>query len=52
LVNNVSRQWLDTIANVRIHGETGRKQVVMFAEEKASVLLLAPQPYESRGIDF
>jgi len=43
---NVSGQWLDTIANVRIHGETRRKTVEMFSEEKASLLPLPPHPYD------
>ena len=40
------RQWLDTVANVRIHGETRRKPVEMFSEEKASLLPLPPHPYD------
>jgi transposase len=41
-----ARQWLDTIANVRIHGETRRKPVEMFSEEKASLLPLPLHPYD------
>ena len=43
---NVSGQWLDTIANVRIHGETRRRPTEMFSEEKASLLPLPPHPYD------
>ncbi len=45
-MGNVSRQWLDTIANVRIHGETRRKPVEMFSEEKQSLLPLPVHPYD------
>jgi len=45
-MGNVSRQWLDTIANVRIHGETRRKPVEMFSEEKQSLLPLPAHPYD------
>jgi len=41
-----ARQWLDTVANVRIHGETRRKPVAMFQEERASLLPLPPHPYD------
>ena len=43
-------QWLDGIANVRIHGETRRKPVEMFEEEKASLLPLPPYPYDIGAI--
>ena len=32
-LNPAVRQWLDTVANVRIHGRTGKKPVEMFQEE-------------------
>ncbi len=47
---NMCRQWLDTIANVRIHGETRRKPVEMFYEEKASLSPLPPHPYDIGSI--
>ncbi len=43
---HVSRHWLETIANVRIHGETRRKPIEMFSEEKASLLPPPPHPYD------
>jgi transposase len=46
----VAGQWLDTVANVRIHGETRRKPVEMFCEEKASLLLLPPHLYDIGAI--
>jgi len=45
-----ARQWLDTVANVRIHGETRRKPVEMFQEERASLLPLPPHPYDIGAI--
>jgi len=47
---NLSRHWLDTVANVRTHGETRRKPVEMFEEEKASLLPLPPHPYDAGTI--
>jgi len=32
-LNPAVNQWLDTVANVRIHGKTGKKPVEMFQEE-------------------
>lgn len=40
------RHWLDTIANVRKHGETGRKPLNMFAEEKPYLQPLPVEPYD------
>jgi transposase len=45
-----ARQWLDTVANVRIHGETRRKPIEMFQEERASLLPLPPHPYDIGAI--
>jgi hypothetical protein len=45
-----ARQWLDTVANVRIHGETRRKPVEMFQEERASLPPLPPHPYDIGAI--
>ena len=33
-LNPIARQWLDEIANVRVHGETRRRPVEMFEEER------------------
>jgi len=41
-----AKQWLDTVANVRIHGETRRKPIEMFQEERASLLPLPSHPYD------
>jgi transposase len=40
------QHWLDTVANVRAHGETGRRPVDMFAEEKQSLQSLPIEPYD------
>ncbi len=45
-VNPGVRQWLDTIANVRIHGETRKKPVELFEEEKPRLRPLPPHPYD------
>jgi len=41
MLNAAAREWLDTIANVRVHGETRRRPVDLFAEERDK---LAPLP--------
>jgi transposase len=41
------RDWLDTIANVREHGETKRTPQEMFTEEKAKLRPAPAQPYDS-----
>ena len=45
-LNPAARHWLDTVANVRIHGETRRKPSDLFDEEKAMLLPLPPHPYD------
>jgi transposase len=49
-INPAAKIWLDTIANVRIHGETKRLPLEMFEEEKASLLPLPPYPYDIGSI--
>jgi len=39
-------QWRDTVANVRIHGETHRRPVDLFAEEKPRLKPLPAMPYD------
>ncbi|MEE9253458.1 MAG: IS21 family transposase [Pseudomonadales bacterium] len=46
MLNAAAREWLDTIANVRIHGETRRRPVDMFEEEKAKLQPLPPVVYD------
>ena len=38
--------WLDTVANVRTHGETGRKPVEMLQEERPHLHRLPAHPYD------
>ena len=40
------QNWLDTVANVRQHSETGRRPVDMFAKEKQSLQPLPIEPYD------
>jgi len=45
-VNPAAKIWLDTVANVRIHGETRKKPVELFEEERPSLLPLPENPYD------
>jgi hypothetical protein len=44
-LNTRTRQWLDTVANCRIHSTTRRVPVEMFAEEKDLLIQLPQLPY-------
>jgi len=46
MMEPAARQWLDTVANVRIHKETGKQPNDMFAEEKSSLLPLPVEAYD------
>jgi len=46
IANPAAIRWLDTISNVRIHGETGKKPIDMFAEEKDSLIPVSSLPYD------
>jgi transposase len=45
-MNPAAVQWLRSVANVRIHGETKRKPIDLFQEEKARLKTLPPLPYD------
>ena len=45
-VNPAAIQWRDTVANVRIHRETNRKPIDLFAEEKLRLRPLPTMPYD------
>jgi transposase len=45
-VNPAARQWLDGVANVRLHGSTKRKPVDLFQTEKPYLKPLPAQPYD------
>lgn len=44
-LNARARIWLDTTANVRIHGTTKRRPIDMYAEEKDCLIRLPEVPY-------
>jgi transposase len=46
LVNPAARQWLDAVANVRIHGSTHRRPVDLLDAEKPRLKPLPSQPYD------
>ncbi len=45
-VNPAARQWLDLIANCRVHGETHEKPSDRFKKEKPALQPLPAQPYD------
>jgi len=45
-VNPAAREWLDTVANVRVHGATREKPVERFKVEKPAMQPLPAQPYD------
>jgi len=46
-LNPAVRHWLDTVANVRLHGETKRTPQEMFGEERAQLRPAPAQPYDA-----
>ena len=50
-VNPAAQLWLDTIANVRIHGETHQRPVDLFAQERPHLQPLNPRPYDIARIE-
>jgi hypothetical protein len=46
-LNTAARHWMDTIANVRIHGETHKQPVELFALEKQHLKALPPLPADT-----
>ena len=45
-LNYAARNWLDSIANVRVHGETKRKPIDCWVEEKPSLRPLPAHVYD------
>ncbi|MBC8255200.1 MAG: IS21 family transposase [Ardenticatenia bacterium] len=45
-VNPAARHWLDTVANVRVHGATRKKPVQLFKVERPAMRSLPERPYE------
>ncbi|MBM3272820.1 hypothetical protein FJY94_06175 [Candidatus Kaiserbacteria bacterium] len=46
-INPAARIWLDTIANVRIHGETHQRPCDLFEQERVHLKPLTLLPYDS-----
>jgi transposase len=46
VVNPAAHVWLETIANVRIHGETHKRPVDLFTEEQSCLQIGSGQPYD------
>jgi transposase len=45
-IHAAAQLWLDTVANVRIHGETQQRPVDLLAEERPRLGPLNPHPYD------
>ena len=50
-INPAAQLWLDTVANVRIHGETRRRPIDMFQEEQPRLRPLNPMLYDIGRIE-
>jgi transposase len=48
-INPAARYWLDTVANVRVHGQTQKTPQELFAQEKLKPL--HPLPYDAAIVD-
>jgi transposase len=46
VLNPAARQWLDTVANVRVHGETRQKPTEIWQQEKPSLSPLPMHPFD------
>lgn len=46
-LNHAARQWLDQVANVRLHGETRQRPLDRFKDEQAKLQPLPEQPFDS-----
>lgn len=46
-LNPAARVWLETVANVRLHRETQRRPVDLFAEERPKLRPLPAAPYDA-----
>ena len=49
-LNPAARHWLETIANVRIHGQTHRTPLELFVTEAAQLKPINPLPYDTATI--
>lgn len=46
-INPAARVWLDTVANVRVHGATHKRPVDLFKVERPALLPLSATPYDT-----
>jgi transposase len=49
-LNPAARHWLETIANLRIHGQTHQTPLELFTEEKAKLKPLPASPYDLAAV--
>lgn len=49
-LNPAAHHWLETIANVRIHGQTHKTPLELFEQEKAQLKALTSLPYDVASI--
>jgi transposase len=49
-VNPAARQWVEAIANLRVHGETHKQPIILFEEERAHLLPLPDNPSDIGAI--
>ena len=50
-LNPAAVHWLNTVANVRVHGETGKRPVDRFKRERQAMIKLPPHAYDIASID-
>jgi len=50
-INPAAQIWLDTVANVRIHGETHRRPIDLYQEERSHLRPLNPMLYDIGRIE-
>src|SRR5271166_3646303 len=46
-LNTAARHWMETVANVRVHGETHKQPIELFALEKPHLNALPPLPADT-----
>ncbi len=50
VINPAAKNWLESTANVRLHGETGKRPLDMFPEEFSCLLPLPMYPYDTATV--
>jgi transposase len=45
-LNPAARQWMESIANIRLHGSTKRRPAELFETERPALRPLPPRPYD------